>query len=179
MTEEETRDWFKFQSFATGQLEHFIDRQNFIGLGIDPSFERTERLFVSRWTNKFKWTYKTWDSITDYQKIESSQEEKLKLKFGKQIPTIHSIQGELEDSFYSETEKILEDLKLKSLIKFDRFGLDGTSMTIFIGDRYRESTFSWWEDLPKEWIELQPILDNLTRNLDIAREELSRKLGSR
>jgi hypothetical protein len=178
MTEEETKDWFKFRSFVTGQLEHFIDRQNFIGLGVDPSFERTERLFVSRWTKNFKWTYKTWDSIRDYQRIESSQEEKLKLKFGKQIPTIHSIQGELEDGFYSETATILEKLELKSFVKFDRFGLDGTSRTIFVGDRFRESTFSWWEDLPREWIGLQPILDDLTKNLEIARKELRRKLGS-
>lgn len=178
MTEEETRDWFKFESFATGQLDHFIDRQNFIGLGIDPSFERKERLYVSRWTKNLKWTYKTWDSIIDYQRIESSREEKLKLKFGKQIPTIHSIQGELEDVFYSNTSKTLETLTLKSFLKFDRFGLDGTCRTIFIGDRFRESTFSWWEDLPTEWKSLQPILDDLTKNLEIARKELSRKLGS-
>ncbi|PZR37607.1 MAG: hypothetical protein DI538_12145 [Azospira oryzae] len=54
----------------------------------------------------FKWTYKTWNSIEDYQRIVSTPEEKL--KFGKQTTTIHSIQGELEADFYSETEKTLD-----------------------------------------------------------------------
>jgi hypothetical protein len=42
MTEGETQDWLKFQAFAMGQLDHFSDRQNFIGLAIDPSFERID-----------------------------------------------------------------------------------------------------------------------------------------
>jgi hypothetical protein len=48
MTEEEQIEWTRFQTFALGQLDSFLDRQNFVGLSIDPSFENKERLFVSK-----------------------------------------------------------------------------------------------------------------------------------
>jgi len=42
MTEEEQIEWVRFQTFAIGQLDSFIDKQNFVGLSIDPSFENKE-----------------------------------------------------------------------------------------------------------------------------------------
>jgi hypothetical protein len=113
--------------------------------------------------------------MIDYQRIESSQDERLKLKFGKQVPTIHSIQGELENDFYSETEKILEDLHLKAFLKFGRFGLDGTSMTIFIGGHYRESSFSW-EGLAHRMDRPSTDPSRLNKESGDRQKELNRKL---
>ncbi|MFM7856665.1 MAG: hypothetical protein ACKO96_33260 [Flammeovirgaceae bacterium] len=134
MTEEEQIEWTRFQTFALGQLDSFIDRQNFVGLSIDPSFDKKERLFVSKIKDGLRWTCKTWDSTTDYERIYSTQEEKMKMKFGKQVPTIEIVRGEIGVDSYKRTSDILENLKLKSLIKYDSFGLDGTSYTIAIGD---------------------------------------------
>jgi len=179
MTEEEQIEWARFQAFAMGQLDSFIDRQNFIGLSIDPSFEKKERLFVSKVKDGIRWTYKTWDSTTDYQRIYSTHEEKMKMKFGKQVPTIEIIRGDISIYSYKRTNDIIGNLKLKSSIESDRFGLDGTSYSIAIGDYMRESKYSWWEELPKEWIDLGVILQELKTNLDLARTRLGVKLGSR
>lgn len=48
MTEEEQIEWAQFETFAQGQLDSFIDRQNFIGLSINPSFENKERLLTKK-----------------------------------------------------------------------------------------------------------------------------------
>ena len=178
MTEEEQIEWSRFQTFALGQLDSFVDLQNFVGLSINPSFENKERLFVSKIKDGLRWTYKTWDSTTDYQRIYSTQEEKMKLKFGKQMPTIDMITGNIGVDSYKRTKDIIENLKLKSLVKCDRFGLDGTSYSIAIGDYMRESKYSWWEDLPKEWADLDVIFQELKDNLDLARTKLGAKLGS-
>jgi hypothetical protein len=179
MTEEEQIEWTRFQNFALGQLDSFIDRQNFVGLSIDPSFEKKERLFVSRIKDGLRWTYKTWDSTTDYQRIYSTQEEKMKMKFGKQVPTIETVKGDMGIDSYKGTNDIIESLKLKSFVKYDRFGLDGTSYSIAIGDFMRETKYSWWEELPKEWADLDVIFQELKNNLDLARTKVSAKLGSR
>lgn len=179
MTEEEQIEWTRFQTFALGQLDSFSDRQNFVGLSIDPSFENKERLFVSKVKDGLRWTYKTWDSTTDYQRINSTQEEKMKMKFGKQIPTIEILKGDIGVDSYKRTTDIIENLKLKSLVKYDRFGLDGTSYSIAIGDYMRESKYSWWEELPKEWTDLAVIFQELKDNLDLARTKFGVKLGSR
>jgi hypothetical protein len=179
MTEEEQIEWTRFQTFALGQLDSFIDRQNFVGLSIDPSFANKERLFVSRIKDGLRWTYKTWDSTTDYERIYSTQEEKMKMKFGKQVPTIDKITGDIGVDYYKGTNDTIEYLKLKTLVKYDRFGFDGTSYSIAIGDYMRESKYSWWEELPKEWTDLGLIFKELKDNLDLARTKLSAKLGSR
>jgi hypothetical protein len=179
MTEKEQIEWRRFQTFALGQLDNFIDRQNFIGLCIDPSFEKSERLFVSKVKDGLRWTYKTWDSTSDYQRIYSTHEEKMKMKFGKQIPTIEIMKGDIGVESYKRTNEIIENLKLKSLVTYNRFGLDGTSYSIAIGDHMRESKYSWWEDLPAEWSDLEEVFGELKDNLELARTKLGVKLGSR
>ena len=178
MTEEELVEWTRFQNFALGQLDSSIDRQNFVGLSIDPSFERKERLFVSKVKDGLQWTYKTWDSTNDYQRIYSTHEEKMRMKFGKQVPTIEILKGNIGIDSYKRTNEVIENLKLKSLIKNDRFGLDGTSYSIAVGDYMRESKYSWWEELPNEWYDLGVIFQELKDNLDLARTRLGVKLGS-
>jgi len=178
MTEEEQMEWARFQNFAFGQLDSFIDRQNFVGLSIDPSFIKNERLFVSKIMDGLRWTYKAGDSTTDYQRIYSTQEEKMKMKFGKQVPTIDTVKGDIGIDSYKGTSGIIESLKLKSFVKYDRFGLDGTSYSIAIGDM-RETKYSWWEELPKEWSDLDVIFQELMNNLDLARTKVSAKLCSR
>ncbi|MFM7854504.1 MAG: hypothetical protein ACKO96_21915 [Flammeovirgaceae bacterium] len=179
MTEEEQIEWTRFQTFALGQLDSFIDRQNFVGLSINSSFDKTERLFVSKAKDGLQWTYKTWDSTTDYERIYSTHEEKMKMKFGKQQPTIEIIKGKIGTESYERTINIIDKLNLKSLVEYDGLGLDGTIYTISIGDSMRETKYSWWENLPREWTDLEPILKDLTDNLNLARTKSGVKLGSR
>jgi len=101
------------------------------------------------------------------------------MKFGKQIPTIGTLTGDIGVDSYKRTNHIIENLKLKSLIKCDRFGLDGTSYSIAIGDYMRETKYSWWEELPNDWSDLGVIFQELKDNLDLARTRASVKLGSR
>ncbi|GHN01566.1 hypothetical protein WSM22_30550 [Cytophagales bacterium WSM2-2] len=177
MTEEEQIEWARFQTLALGQLDSFVDQQNFLGLRIDPSFDKAERLFVSKAKDGLRWTYKTWDSATDYERIYSTHEERMKMKFGKQLPTIEITRGEIGEESYKRTNKIIDKLNLKSLVKSDGFGLDGTSYSISIGDSMRETKYSWWENLPKEWADLEPILQELTDNLNLARTALNYEYG--
>jgi hypothetical protein len=176
MTEEEQIEWARFETFAVGQLDSFIDRQNFVGLSINPSFENKERIFVSKAKDGLRWTYKTWESPTDYQRIYSTHDEKMKMKFGRQVPTIKILKGDIGADFYKQTESIIEHLRLPSLVKSDRLGLDGTSYSIVIGDYMRESKYSWWEELPKEWADLGVIFEESKNNLDLARTQLRKKI---
>jgi hypothetical protein len=177
MINDEKKEWLRFEYLALGRLDSSIGRQNFVGLSIDPSFENKERLFVSKVKKGLRWTYRTWDSAADYEKLHSTAEEKLKMKFGKQEPTIYILEGDLGLDSYKLTDEIIDNLSLKSLVEFDGFGLDGISYTISIGNYLRETRYSWWVHLPDEWNGLAPIFQELQNNLDLARISLVKKLA--
>lgn len=172
MTEQESTAWGLFMSQALGQLDAGIGKQNFVALGIDPSFQNQERLYVSKANKTLRWTYKTLNLGEDYQRIFSNDEEKLKLKFGKQVPTFQTIDGEIGIEAYRNTFQIVDNLALKSLISPTGIGLDGTSYSISIGNYMRETRYAWWETLPEEWADLKPIFQELMKNMELARIQL-------
>src|SRR5690606_14415447 len=106
---------------------------------IDPSFDNKERLFVSKTKKGLSWTYKTWDLATDYERVHSTPDEKMKMKFGMQEPTIQILKGDLDLDSYKATNEISENLTLKSHVKFDYFRLNSTSYTISIVIYLRET----------------------------------------
>lgn len=172
MTDEELDSWIKFKSLTICQLNDSGIEQTYVSLKIDPSFDIYERLYVSKEANKFDWSYIAWDSKSDYQKYSKSRDERLKLKFGKFQPKLMIIRGELDVNFYQETEKKIKHLKLIPLIENDDLGLDGTNYQISIGNYLREVTYSWWNNLPEEWSELEFIFTELYKNMEIARKEI-------
>ena len=171
ISEEDFKNWSEFESMAIRKLDDYGLCQNFIGLAINPSFQERERISVSNGKNEFTWTYAVWDREANYKRFITSRDERLKIKFGKSTPEIKIIKGVVDKSFYEETEKQLENLKLKALVNIDSFGCDGTDFTIFIGGFYRKSSFSWWENLPDEWKDLEIVFKNLYNNLEIARSK--------
>jgi len=68
-----------------------------------------------------------------------------------------------EESDSVATKKILalmQDVRIEAYPEFV-MGLDGTTFTLHFDAGFNEATYVWWDTLPIQWIELQPLVQYL------------------
>ena len=108
-----------------------------------------------------------WHQITDLEKFRTPVET---LKYLNRLsPTIEFHQFVVEKFFFESTLERFRSLSVPAFIKAERFGLDGTSYEVNLGDHWAGLRFNWWETPPEPWRQLGEItfeaLEKLNRLL--------------
>ena len=125
-----------------------MQKRNFLALKME-SLLGFETLSVSEDRDHYTWIY-------DYLRTDENG----------QRP---EIKGTVDMEFYRSAKATMVNFKIQPYLKDMRIGLDGITYTLIMGGDKIESRFSWWKALPEEWAAFIPILDDLYRNLQIAR----------